>query len=126
MDLEARKKLADVVKTARGDSMSQRTFAKQLGVSYTTVQLWEKGESIPDISNLANIADRAGYTIEELLNYIGIKPQPNSSDVNQVIKQIKVMPLSEVVIVGRVVMDRLATAVESSGDEAKASEIISN
>ncbi len=120
MDLEARKKLGEVVKTAR-DSMSQRAFAKLLGVSYTTVQLWEKGESIPDVLNLANIADRAGYTIEELLNYLGIKPQSNSSDLNEIVKQIKVMPLSDVAVIGRVVMDRLASSIELSGSEIKAS-----
>ncbi|MDJ0734651.1 MAG: helix-turn-helix transcriptional regulator [Nostocaceae cyanobacterium] len=49
--------------------MSQRAFAKLLGVSYTTMQLWEKGESIPDVVNMANIADRAGYTMEELVTY---------------------------------------------------------
>jgi transcriptional regulator with XRE-family HTH domain len=120
MDLEARKKLADVIKTARGDSMSQRAFAKLLGVSYTTVQLWEKGESIPDIANLANIADRAGYTIEELLNYIGVKPQPNASDVNQILKQIRVMPLSEVAQVVQAIASRLASTSESLEDEVKA------
>lgn len=120
MDLEARKKLIEVVKLARG-SMSQRGFGKLLGVSATAVQLWEKGESIPDTQNLANIASRAGYTMEELLNYLGVKPVPQSSDVNQIVKHIKSMPLSEVAIIGRAVMDRLATAAETSGDEAKAS-----
>ncbi len=120
MDLEARKKLIEVVKLARG-SMSQRGFGKLLGVSATAVQLWEKGESIPDTQNLANIAARAGYTMEELLNYLGVKPVPQSSDVNQIVKYIKSMPLSEVAIIGRAVMDRLATAAETSADEAKAS-----
>jgi hypothetical protein len=82
------------------------------------VLLWEKGESIPDIENLANIAARAGYTMEEVLNYIGIKPMAESSDLNQIVKYIKSMPLSDVAIIGRVVMDRLATAAESSGEEA--------
>lgn len=120
MDSEARKKLGEVVKTAR-DSMSQRSFAKLLGVSYTTVQLWEKGESIPDVVNLVNIADRAGYTMEELLNYIGVKPQPQSSDVNQIVKQIKVMPLSQVAIIAEVAVKRIVDAAKLPVDEAKAS-----
>ncbi|BAY61916.1 helix-turn-helix transcriptional regulator [Tolypothrix sp. FACHB-123] len=120
MDLEARKKLIEVVKMARG-SMSQRAFGKLLGVSATAVQLWEKGESIPDTQNLANIAARAGYTMEELLNYLGVKPVSESSDVNQIVKYIKSMPLSEVAIIGRVVMDRLAAAAEAAVDEVKAS-----
>ncbi|MBD2387616.1 helix-turn-helix transcriptional regulator [Cylindrospermum sp. FACHB-282] len=120
MDLEARNKLIEVVKLARG-SMSQRGFGKLLGVSATAVQLWEKGDSIPDTHNLANIADRAGYTMEELLNYLGLKPTSESSDVNQMVKHIRSMPLSEVAIIGRAVMDRLAAAAEASVDGAKTS-----
>ena len=120
MDSEARKKLIDIVKIARG-SISQRAFGKLLGVSPTAVQLWEKGESIPDTQNLAQIAERAGYTMEELLHYLGVKQASETSDVNQIIKQIKVMPLSEVAIVGQAVMDRLAAAPELSGNQAKAS-----
>lgn len=120
MDSEARKKLIEIVKIARG-SVSQRAFGKLLGVSPTAVQLWEKGESIPDTQNLAQIAERAGYTMEELLHYLGLKQTSETSDVNQIIKQIKVMPLSQVAIVGKAVMDRLAAVAESTGNEAKAS-----
>ncbi len=122
MDLEARKKLIDVVKTARG-SISQRAFGKLLGVSPTAVQLWEKGESIPDTRNLAQIAERAGYTMEELLNYLGLKQTSQTSDVNQIVKQIKVMPLSEVAIIAQAAVARFAAAAESGGNEAKASKI---
>ncbi len=59
--------------------------------------------------------------MEELLNYLGVKPMSESSDVNQIVKHIKSMPLSEVAIIGRSVMDRLAAAAEASVDEAKAS-----
>jgi transcriptional regulator with XRE-family HTH domain len=120
VDLEARKKLISVVKMARG-SMSQRGFGKLLGVSATAVQLWEKGESIPDTHNLAQIADRAGYTMEELLNYLGVKPTSVTSDVNNIVKQIKVMPLSEVAIIAQAAVERMVTATESLQNEAKAS-----
>ncbi|WP_373695815.1 helix-turn-helix transcriptional regulator [Brunnivagina elsteri] len=103
------------------DSMSQRSFAKELGVSYTTVQLWEKGESIPDIMNLANIADRTGYTIEGLLNYLGVKSQPHNSEIQQIVKQIRVMPMSEIGIVLKAIADRVKTdsTSESSVDKVK-------
>ncbi len=120
MDLEAKKRLIEVVKMARG-SMSQRAFGKLLGVSATAVQLWEKGESIPDTQNLANIASRAGYTMEELLNYLGVKPVPQSSDINQIIKLIKVMPLSQVAIIAQAAAQRFAAVAESLGDEVQAS-----
>lgn len=74
-----------------------------------------------DIENLANIADRAGYTIEELLNYLGVKPQSETSDVNQIIKQIKVMPLSEVAVIAKATAERFADAAQTLGEEVKAS-----
>jgi transcriptional regulator with XRE-family HTH domain len=113
VDLEAKKKLIEVVKAARG-SMSQRAFAKLLGVSATAVQLWEKGDNIPDIGNLAKIAAKAGYTMEELLNYLGTKPPQETSDLNEIIKQIKSMPLSEVATIAQAAVARLAAAAESS------------
>lgn len=53
--------------------------------------------------------------MEELLNYLDAKPLPEPSDVNQIIKHIKSMPLSQVAIIVRAAADRLATAAESSG-----------
>lgn len=120
VNIESKEKLIEIIKLARG-SMSQRAFGKLLGVSATAVQLWEKGESIPDTQNLANIAARAGYTMEELFNQIGIKTMAEFTDVNQILKQIKSMPLNEVAIIGRAVMDRLAAAAEASTDRVKAS-----
>lgn len=66
MDSHARTKLAEAIKKARGDR-SQRKFAKDLGVSYVTIQLWERGEVIPDLANLEAIATSRGQTLEQLL-----------------------------------------------------------
>ncbi|KAB8315476.1 helix-turn-helix transcriptional regulator [Tolypothrix campylonemoides VB511288] len=66
MDSDARTKLAEAIKKARGDR-SQRKFAKDLGVSYVTIQLWERGEVIPDLANLEAIATSRGQTLEQLL-----------------------------------------------------------
>ena len=51
MDTQSRQKLIEIIKFARG-SMSQRAFGKQLGVSATAVQMWEKGLKTPDTANL--------------------------------------------------------------------------
>ncbi len=120
MDLEAKKKLIEVVKMARG-SMSQRGFGKLLGVSATAVQLWEKGETIPDTTNLAKIAAKAGYTMEEVLNYIGAKPLQEPSDINQILKHIKSMPLSQVALISQAVTERFAAAAEALGEQAQVS-----
>ena len=120
MNIEGREKLIEIIKLARG-SMSQRAFGKLLGVSATAVQLWEKGETIPDTENLVQIAKRAGYTLEELLSCLGGKPVAESSDLAQILRQIKFMPLSQVAMVVQAAAERFALAAESSRDKAGAS-----
>ena len=120
MNPEVRKKLGEIVRTARG-SMSQRAFAKIMEVSYTTIYSWEKGEYIPDIETLAVIAEKAGYTMEEMFNYVGLKSQTEASDLNQIINQIRVMPLSEVALIVQAGANRLAVAMETQEEEVKVS-----
>ena len=109
---ERREKLIEIIKLARG-SMSQRAFGKLLGVSTTAVQLWEKGETIPDTKNLANIAASSGYKLDDLISCLTGKPVPEPLELAQILKQIKVMPLSQVAIIVRAAAERLAAAAES-------------
>lgn len=120
MDTQARQKLVEVIKLARGE-MSLRAFGKQLGVSASAVLAWEKGEKVPDTANLASIAARAGYSFEELLCHLEGKRIPDASELSVVLKQVSNMPLSQAAIVGKAIMDRLPAAAESTGNEVKAS-----
>lgn len=112
-------KLIQVIKQARGRN-SLLTFRKSLGVSLATVQMWEAGDTLPDIRNLAKIAHRAGYSIDELVIYLGIMSPSKPSELTLVLKQIHNMPLSEVAIVGKAIIDRFAAAAESLENQAKA------
>lgn len=114
VNIEGREKLIEIVKTARG-SMSQRAFGKLLGVSATAVQLWERGDTVPDTENLAKIAARSGYTLEDLLRCLEGKPVSDPSDLSQILMKIQFMPLNQVAAIGRAVADRFAEATESSG-----------
>ncbi|HEY9876635.1 MAG TPA: helix-turn-helix transcriptional regulator [Candidatus Obscuribacterales bacterium] len=118
MDAEAKYKLIEVVKMARG-SMSQRAFGKMLGVSATAVQLWEKGQTIPDTENLAQIAVRAGFTLEELLSHLEGKPAQAPVDTNDMLKKIQCMPISELTVIVRAGMERLAAVAQSSVKESR-------
>ncbi|MBW4661005.1 MAG: helix-turn-helix domain-containing protein [Drouetiella hepatica Uher 2000/2452] len=110
MDSETRERLIKVVKLARG-SMSQRQFAKLLGVSSTAVQLWEKGETMPDTKNLAQIATRAGYTIEGLVEYLtGHKmPEFEEGEVDKILRQVQLMPLQQVAVIGQAIAERFVS-----------------
>ncbi|MFH7025127.1 MAG: helix-turn-helix domain-containing protein [Heteroscytonema crispum UTEX LB 1556] len=120
MNTVGREKLVEIVKKTRG-TMSQRAFGKLLGVSTTAVQSWERGDSVPDTENLAKIAARAGYTLEQLLGYLEGKALLETSDLSVILRQIKYMPLSQVAQIVQAAADRLAAVAESSGDKAKAS-----
>jgi len=119
VDTQSRQKLIEIIKLARG-SISQRAFGLKLGVSATAVQMWEKGVKTPDTENLAQIATRAGYTLQELLCCIEGKPLPEISDLSMVLRQINNMPLSEVAQVVQAGAARLAAAPELSGNQEKA------
>ncbi len=111
---EKTEKLIEVVKLARGD-LSQRAFGKLLGVSSTAVQLWEKGQSIPDTENLAQISVRAGFTLEELLAHLEGKPMREPVDTNELLKKIQCMPLRDLAVIVRAGVERLAAAAVASG-----------
>lgn len=111
MNLDARERLAEVVKCARGN-MSYRAFGKLLGVSGTTVQGWENMSYVPEVDNLAQIAARSGYTLEGLMNYLEGKPVPQPTDLDQILRQIQFMPLQQVARIGHAVTDRLAAAAQ--------------
>ena len=57
-----------------GKKISQQKFAEHLGVSRSTVSMWEIGSSQPDNDTLIKIADFFGVTTDYLL---GTKEKPS-------------------------------------------------
>ena len=53
--------------------LSQIEFAEKLNYSDKAVSKWERGESLPDIVILKQIADMFGITVNDLLSYKDIK-----------------------------------------------------
>ncbi|MEO1208250.1 MAG: helix-turn-helix domain-containing protein [Cyanobacteria bacterium J06638_20] len=68
MDSEARlQNLPAYLKEYRAQrGLSQRKFAKLIGVSYGAVQTWERGIVTPETFNLERIARAAGQSLAEL------------------------------------------------------------
>jgi transcriptional regulator with XRE-family HTH domain len=61
-------KIGQTIKTLRQKKdMTQMNLADELGVSYQAVSNWERGNSMPDISKLKDLAGILGCTIDELL-----------------------------------------------------------
>jgi len=53
------------LRTEKG--ITAREMAKQLGISYYVYLKWERGDSMPHISHLVNIAEILGCLMEELI-----------------------------------------------------------
>lgn len=60
--------IAKKIKQARiHKNMTQMNLADELGVSFQAVSNWERGNSMPDISKLADLCNVLGITVNELL-----------------------------------------------------------
>ena len=80
----------DIVKVGRkiselrkGTNMTQFELADKLGISFQAVSNWERGNSMPDISKLPEIAELFDVSIDEILG-------KKNSILNEVIKGTKV------------------------------------
>lgn len=61
--------LSEQVKSVRkAAGLTQTDFADKLGVHPQTVSKWERGKTAPDVSQLGDIADVCGVTLEKLLD----------------------------------------------------------
>lgn len=108
MNLDAKKKLGEVVRKTRGHR-SLREFSRLLSVSPTTVQGWENGDYVPEIDSLVTIATMAGYTVEELIAYVNSREVARPQEIDRIINQIRSLPVSQVATIVKVGTDRLAS-----------------
>ncbi len=73
MNVTQQQKLIELLVQMRGD-LSHRDFANtsKIGVSYSTIRSWEKGDSLPTLTNLEFIAEYNGWSLFQLFDYLGI------------------------------------------------------
>ncbi len=61
-------RVAKTISTLRKErNMTQMELADRLNISFQAVSNWERGQTMPDISKLSELADIFGVTIDELL-----------------------------------------------------------
>ena len=56
-----------IIALRREKNMTQMELADRMGVSYQAVSNWERGNSMPDISKLPQLAEVFGCSVDELL-----------------------------------------------------------
>lgn len=121
MNIDAKERLAEVVRRARG-ARSLRVFADLVGVKAPTVQGWERGDYTPGTDYLIRLAKIAGFTLEELLSYLDGKPYQQKEQLQRILEDIELMPLERVAVVAKAAVNRLATAVEVEGEAVDESD----
>ena len=68
---------ANIAELRKSRSMTQQDLAARLNYTDKAISKWERGESVPDIIVLKQIADMFGVTVDYLLTG---QPSPNEQD----------------------------------------------
>ena len=91
MDInEIRQNVADnVIRLRTSSGMTQAQLAEKLDYSDKAVSKWERGESVPDIFVLKQIADMFGVTVDDLIRKPGNEPPKNEKEVQRLKKHNK-------------------------------------
>lgn len=66
--LDLRRIGAYISKLRKDQDWTQLELADQLNVSHQAVSKWERGESLPDIGTLPQVARLFGRTVDDILN----------------------------------------------------------
>ena len=84
-----------IARLRRERNMTQMTLADEMGVSFQAVSNWERGQSMPDISKLPELADLFGTTIDELLGRHSPLIQKAAEDKLDELDEVSVEALAE-------------------------------
>ncbi len=101
-------RLARLVSELRG-SKSQRQFAKELGVSQSSVRFWESGIAWPDTENLVKLANFKGWELQDLQTYLMKGELPEREPLEQILEMVRSLPLEAVAQVAAVAVETLAS-----------------
>jgi len=107
-------RLTALVLDLRGN-LSQRQFAKKLGVSFSAVQSWESGMSWPGTQNLRSLARLKGWSFEELQFYLEGEQPPRSLTVQQLLAEVRSLPFEDAVQVAKVALETISARGDSDG-----------
>ena len=98
MDINSQERFLNLIKEIVGGE-KQTWLAQKIGLSSAAVTRWFRGEISPEkmpISTLVKLAELKGWTIDELLKYLGlIEIQTSPKKINEVKGMIETLNLSE-------------------------------
>ena len=78
---------ANIVAYRKRSGLTQAKLAQQLNYSDKAVSKWERGESVPDVLTLVQLAELFGVTVNDLLVDPNELPETGSSKIEQVMEK---------------------------------------
>lgn len=93
---------------------SQRQFAKRLGVSQSSINLWESGQAWPETGNLEKLGALKGWNLEEIQTYLTKGELPSSEPLDQILNTVRSLPSEAVIKIAAVAVETLAARTGST------------
>lgn len=118
-------RLARLVAELRG-SKSQRQFAKELGVSQSSVRFWESNLAWPDTENLEKLAALRGWSLSDLQNYLVKGDLPDYEPLEQILNTVRSLPSEAVAQVAAVAVETLASRSIASQTSRKSVPLVAD
>ena len=110
MNEEERQNLAAILKNLQAN-LTQRQFAKILGISAFAMRSWIECEAVPTRENLEKIADYMGITLDQLLGKLRaqetVASTPNYTKAEQLLPLVDHLPQAEMLKLARYLLDKL-------------------
>lgn len=108
--LDLRKIGAYISKLRKDRDWTQLELADQLNVSHQAVSKWERGDSLPDIGTLPQVAGLFGSTVDDILNAgdnTGHQEQPHLGMIVEKIAENRPEQVAEMVNTGKAEIEEL-------------------
>ena len=87
-DEKRRKQIgANIASYRKREGWTQAELAEKLNYSNKAISKWERGESVPDVLTLADLAQQLGITVDDLIKDPNALPE-NTGAVQQVMDQV--------------------------------------
>jgi transcriptional regulator with XRE-family HTH domain len=105
VNIDKAHKFTDLIREEVLKSKSRNAFSKELGVSNATLINWERGNTTPDRESLIRVANKTGYTINELLGMIDATVE--SPSIERILRELEQLPREDIARVIRKATDML-------------------
>ena len=116
MNLKEREKLSKLIREDRG-TLSQRAYAKRVGINYASIRNWENCVNSPHTEGLEKLAKVMGYSFSEFMQIIESDgDNPEDIPVEKIERYIKNLDRKSFLRIARTVFAIMASIAGETSD----------